>query len=164
MKAPRYEVAVALERAALARARTPTDHVIETNVEFWAAVILDFAGVPPHMMPALFTCARTRLVGHILEQKREAKLVRPSAQYIGPGTAPRDVEGVHQPPACSLTPPVTPDAARGWTDGHRPTPWTGAPTTRRLTGSPRPHRSPLDQQRQPTGQQAQPAPTYQARS
>jgi citrate synthase len=96
LKAPRYEVAVALERAALAelRERRP-DHVIETNVEFWAAVILDFAAVPPHMMPALFTCARTAgWSAHILEQKREAKLVRPSAQYIGPGTRrPEDVEG-----------------------------------------------------------------------
>lgn len=87
LKAPRYEVAVALEQAALAelRARRP-DHVIETNVEFWAAVVLDFAEVPAHMMPAMFTCARTAgWSAHILEQKREAKLVRPSAQYIGPG-------------------------------------------------------------------------------
>ncbi len=63
--APRYEAAHALEQAALAelRERRP-DRPIETNVEFWAAVILDFAEVPPHMMPAMFTCARTaRLVG-----------------------------------------------------------------------------------------------------
>ena len=78
---------VALEQAALTelRERRP-DHPIETNVEFWAAVILDFAEVPPHMMPAMFTSARTAgWSAHILEQKREAKLVRPSAQYIGPG-------------------------------------------------------------------------------
>ena len=89
LKAPRYEVAEALEQAALKelRERRP-DHPIETNVEFWAAVILDFAEVPPHMMPAMFTCARTAgWCAHIMEQKREAKLVRPSAQYIGP--APR---------------------------------------------------------------------------
>ena len=89
LKAPRYEVAVALEQAALAelRERRP-DHPIETNVEFWAAVILDFAQVPPHMMPAMFTSARTAgWSAHILEQKREAKLVRPSAQYIGPARA-----------------------------------------------------------------------------
>jgi len=94
--APRYEVAVAVEQAALAelRQRRP-DHPIETNVEFWAAVILDFAQVPPHMMPAMFTSARTAgWSAHILEQKRENKLVRPSAQYIGPGPRkPQDVEG-----------------------------------------------------------------------
>ncbi|MBE7194510.1 MAG: citrate synthase 2, partial [Gordonia polyisoprenivorans] len=41
---PRYEVAAALEQAALTelRERRP-DRAIETNVEFWAAVILDYA-------------------------------------------------------------------------------------------------------------------------
>lgn len=96
LDAPRFEVAAELERAALAvlRERRP-DRPIETNVEFWAAVVLDFAEVPPHMMPAMFTCARTAgWSAHVLEQKREAKLVRPSAQYIGPGPRrPQDVTG-----------------------------------------------------------------------
>lgn len=96
LNAPRYEVAVALEQAALAelRERRP-DHPIETNVEFWAAVILDFAEVPPHMMPAMFTSARTAgWSAHIMEQKREGKLVRPSAQYIGPAPRkPQTVDG-----------------------------------------------------------------------
>ena len=45
--APRYEVAAALEKAALdeLHARRP-DRVLATNVEFWAAVLLDFAEVP----------------------------------------------------------------------------------------------------------------------
>jgi citrate synthase len=47
------------------------------------------------MMPALFTAARTAgWSAHILEQKQERKLVRPSAQYIGPpARSPEDVEG-----------------------------------------------------------------------
>ena len=94
--AERYEVAAALEQAALTelRERRP-DRAIETNVEFWAAVILDFAQVPPHMMPAMFTCARTAgWCAHILEQKRTGRLVRPSARYVGPGPRrPEDVEG-----------------------------------------------------------------------
>ncbi|TNC28179.1 citrate synthase 2 [Amycolatopsis alkalitolerans] len=94
--AERYEVAQALEQAALAelRERRP-DRPIETNVEFWAAVILDFAKVPPHMMPAMFTSARTAgWAAHILEQKRTGRLVRPSAGYVGPGPRqPREVEG-----------------------------------------------------------------------
>jgi citrate synthase len=86
--ATRYEAAKALEDAALAelRERRP-DRPIETNVEFWAAVILDFAEVPTAMMPAMFTCGRTAgWAAHILEQKRTGRLVRPSARYIGPGT------------------------------------------------------------------------------
>lgn len=90
LDAPRYEAAAALEQAALAelRERRP-DRAIETNVEFWAAVILDFAQVPPPMMPAMFTCARTAgWCAHILEQKRLGKLVRPAALYVGPDPRP----------------------------------------------------------------------------
>lgn len=93
---PRYEVAAALEQAALTelRERRP-DRAIETNVEFWAAVMLDFAEVPTHMMPAMFTCGRTAgWCAHILEQKRLGKLVRPAALYIGPAPRrPEDVDG-----------------------------------------------------------------------
>ncbi|MCI2423172.1 citrate synthase 2 [Saccharopolyspora sp. K220] len=96
LRAPRYEAARELEQAALTalRERRP-DRQIETNVEFWAAVVLDFAQVPTAMMPAMFTCAR--LAGwsaHILEQKRTGRLVRPSAQYVGPNPrAAQDVTG-----------------------------------------------------------------------
>ena len=94
--APRYDAAMALEQAALVelRERRP-DRAIETNVEFWAAVILDFARVPANMMPAMFTCGRTAgWCAHILEQKRLDKLVRPSAIYVGPGPrSPESVEG-----------------------------------------------------------------------
>jgi citrate synthase len=94
--APRYEVAEALEKAALAelRARKP-DRILETNVEFWSAVVLDFAEVPAHMFTSMFTCARVAgWSAHILEQKQLNRLVRPSAKYIGPATRkPHEVEG-----------------------------------------------------------------------
>jgi citrate synthase len=94
--APRYEVAVALEEAALAElhARRP-DRVLATNVEYWAAVVLDFAEVPSHMFTAMFTCARTAgWSAHILEQKGTGRLVRPSARYVGPKARPvKEVPG-----------------------------------------------------------------------
>ena len=86
LNAPRYEVAEALEQAALAelRARRP-DRVLETNVEFWAAIVLDFAEVPANMFTSMFTCARTGgWSAHILEQKQTGRLIRPSAIYTGP--------------------------------------------------------------------------------
>ncbi len=93
---PRYEVAEALEKAALEelRARRP-DRVLETNVEFWAAIVLDFAEVPAHLFTSMFTCARTGgWSAHILEQKRTGRLIRPSAVYTGPPSRPAsDVEG-----------------------------------------------------------------------
>ena len=88
--APRVEVAEALEEAALAelQARRP-DRVLATNVEFWSAVVLDFADVPSELFTPLFTCARTAgWSAHILEQKREGRLIRPTAKYVGPPPRP----------------------------------------------------------------------------
>ncbi len=82
---PRYEAAVALEQAALAelQARKP-DRVLATNVEFWSAVILDLAQVPADLFTSMFTCARVAgWSAHILEQKREGRLIRPTAKYVG---------------------------------------------------------------------------------
>jgi citrate synthase len=92
LNAPRYEVAEKLEQAALAelRERRP-DRVLETNVEFWAAIVLDFAEVPANMFTSMFTCARTGgWSAHILEQKRTGRLIRPSAVYVGPPSRPAD--------------------------------------------------------------------------
>ncbi|MDA2963075.1 MAG: citrate synthase 2 [Actinomycetota bacterium] len=94
LNAPRYEVAEALEKAALKELheRQP-DRVLETNVEFWAAIILDFAQVPAPLFTSMFTAARTAgWSAHILEQKRTGRLIRPSARYIG--KAPRSAESV----------------------------------------------------------------------
>ncbi len=88
--APRVEVAESLEKAALAElhARKP-DRVLATNVEFWSAVVLDFANVPPELFTPLFSCARVGgWAAHILEQKREGRLIRPTAAYTGPGPRP----------------------------------------------------------------------------
>jgi citrate synthase len=94
--APRYEVARALEEAALGElhARRP-DRVLATNVEFWAAVVLDFAEVPASMFTPMFTCARTAgWAAHILEQRKTGRLVRPSARYVGEGPrGPESIEG-----------------------------------------------------------------------
>jgi citrate synthase len=85
---PRVEVAKELEQAALAelQARKP-DRVLATNVEFWAALVLDLAEVPPEMFPAMFACARVAgWSAHIIEQKRTGRLIRPSARYVGPAS------------------------------------------------------------------------------
>jgi citrate synthase len=91
LESPRFEAAEQLERAALAelKARRP-DRVLATNVEFWSAVVLDMADIPPDMFTSMFTCARVGgWAAHILEQKREGRLVRPTAAYVGPG--PREL-------------------------------------------------------------------------
>jgi citrate synthase len=104
---PRVDVAEALERAALAEleARKP-DRVLATNVEFWSAVVLDFAEVPPGLFTSMFTCARTAgWSAHILEQKREGRLIRPTAKYVGPPPRPVvDVEPYIRAPIRSAAP------------------------------------------------------------
>ena len=86
IRAPRIEVAEKLEEAALAelQERHP-ERVLGTNVEFWSAVVLDFAGVPPDLFTPMFSCARVAgWSAHIMEQKREGRLIRPTAAYVGP--------------------------------------------------------------------------------
>ncbi len=86
LHAPRYEIAEKLEQAALAALRKKSpDRPLETNVEFWSAVVLDVADIPPQLAPAMFACSRTAgWSAHILEQKKLNRLVRPSARYVGP--------------------------------------------------------------------------------
>jgi citrate synthase len=87
---PRVEVAEALEQVAIEalRERHP-DRPLETNVEFWAAVVLDIAQVSPDLAPAMFACARVAgWSAHILEQQETGRLIRPSARYIGPAARP----------------------------------------------------------------------------
>jgi citrate synthase len=88
LESPRVEVAEALEQAALEElaARHP-ERVLATNVEFWSAVVLDIAEIPPPLFPAMFACARVAgWSAHILEQKSTGRLIRPSARYTGPAT------------------------------------------------------------------------------
>ena len=83
---PYVEVAEELEGAALAalQKRSP-DRVLATNVEYYSAVVLDIAEIPPPLAPAMFACSRVAgWSAHILEQKKTGRLFRPSARYVGP--------------------------------------------------------------------------------
>ncbi|MBA3244557.1 MAG: citrate synthase 2 [Actinobacteria bacterium] len=85
--APNVEVAEELEQVALKalQERSP-DRVLATNVEYYSAVVLDVAEIPPPLAPAMFACSRVAgWSAHILEQKRTGRLFRPNARYVGPG-------------------------------------------------------------------------------
>jgi citrate synthase len=91
---PQVEVAEELEQIALAalQKRHP-ERVLATNVEYYSAIVLDVAGIPPTLAPAMFACSRVAgWSAHILEQKRTGRLFRPSARYVGP--APRSLSAV----------------------------------------------------------------------
>ena len=56
-----------------------------TNVEFYAGIVMDRCGLPREMFTPTF--ASSRVIGwcaHILEQAADNRLIRPSAQYVGP--------------------------------------------------------------------------------
>jgi citrate synthase len=84
----RVDVAEELERVALAvlQERHP-ERVLATNVEYYSAVVLNVAEIPPALAPAMFACSRVAgWSAHILEQKRTGRLFRPSARYVGPAS------------------------------------------------------------------------------
>jgi citrate synthase len=84
--APNIDVAEELEAVALRllQERHP-ERVLATNVEYYSAVVLDSAEIPPPLAPAMFACSRVAgWSAHILEQKRTGRLFRPSARYVGP--------------------------------------------------------------------------------
>jgi citrate synthase len=86
LDAPQIEIAEELESVALAalQKRSP-DRVLATNVEYYSAIVLDVADVPPPLAPAMFACSRVAgWSAHILEQKKHGRLFRPSARYTGP--------------------------------------------------------------------------------
>jgi citrate synthase len=85
------EVAEKLEQAALkALQERHPERVLATNVEYYSAVVLDVAEIPPPLAPAMFACSRVAgWSAHILEQKRTGRLFRPNARYVGP--APRSL-------------------------------------------------------------------------
>src|SRR5438445_4474577 len=91
---PQFEVAEELERVALkALQERHPERVLATNVEYYSAIVLDVAEIPPPLAPAMFACSPVAgWSAHILEQKRTGRLFRPNARYIGP--APRSLQSV----------------------------------------------------------------------
>ena len=56
-----------------------------TNVEFYAGIVMDRCGIPRALFTPTF--AASRVIGwcaHVLEQAADNRLIRPSAQYVGP--------------------------------------------------------------------------------
>ena len=83
---PQVGVAEELEQVALkALQERHPERVLATNVEYYSAIVLDVAEIPPPLAPAMFACSRVAgWSAHILEQKRTGRLFRPSAVYVGP--------------------------------------------------------------------------------
>lgn len=61
---------------------------LDTNVEFYTAILLDSLGVPREGFTPLFAAGRTAgWVAHALEQERAGRIIRPQSRYVGPWPA-----------------------------------------------------------------------------
>ncbi|MBD0347894.1 MAG: citrate/2-methylcitrate synthase [Thermoleophilia bacterium] len=74
-----YEIACEAERQAQAQKG------LWTNVDLFSGVLYRYLGIPNDLFPALFQCSRVAgQAAHVLEQHGDNKIIRPSAEYIGP--------------------------------------------------------------------------------
>ena len=56
------------------------------NADFYAATVYHFMGVPTYLFTPIFVCSRiTGWAAHVMEQRANNKLIRPAADYTGPG-------------------------------------------------------------------------------
>ena len=89
MDIDRLALAEAVERAALAalRAAKP-DRVLETNVEFFTALLLEALGFPRDAFTGVFAAGRVGgWIAHAHEQIETGRLIRPQSVYVGPKAA-----------------------------------------------------------------------------
>jgi citrate synthase len=72
----------AYAREALAKAKP--DRVLDTNVEFYTAILLDALQIPRQAFTPVFAIARTAgWTAHALEHQRNGRLLRPASTYVG---------------------------------------------------------------------------------
>ncbi len=74
---------VEMEARELLRKEHP-ERAIDTNVEFYSALVLHAVGIPPELFTSTFASARSvGWTAHIMEQRQDNRLFRPEAQYRG---------------------------------------------------------------------------------
>ncbi|HET9159682.1 MAG TPA: citrate/2-methylcitrate synthase, partial [Caulobacteraceae bacterium] len=87
----RLAFAEAVEQAVLAvlRERKP-NRPLDTNVEFYTALLLEALGFPATAFTCTFAAARTAgWIAHAREQQATGRLIRPDSRYIGPQPEPK---------------------------------------------------------------------------
>lgn len=83
---PKVRLAEEIENAALkALKKAKPDRALETNVEFYTAVLLDAIGIDRSLFTPFFAVGRTAgWCAHAMEQQTTGKLIRPASVYVGP--------------------------------------------------------------------------------
>ena len=98
LRSQRVEFAELVEQTAVRLlAELKPGRELYANVEFYAGVVLEAAGLPREMFTATFACSR--IIGwmaNVLEQIDDNRIFRPLAHYDGPA-APREFPACWQP-------------------------------------------------------------------
>ncbi|MBC8145135.1 MAG: citrate synthase/methylcitrate synthase, partial [bacterium] len=81
-----YALATGVERIALQLLEElKPGRRLQTNVEFYTALLLHGIGLPTALFTPTFAVGRVAgWLAHALEQYREGRLIRPSSVYVGP--------------------------------------------------------------------------------
>lgn len=81
-----YQLARSVEKTALrVLAERKPDRRLDTNVEFYTALLLHGLGLPTDLFTPIFAVGRVLgWTAHCLEQLREGRLIRPESSYVGP--------------------------------------------------------------------------------
>lgn len=82
----RLALAQGIEGRILSRlAAEKPDRKLDTNVEYYTAILLEALGAPRGLFTCLFACGRvTGWIAHAREQLATGRLVRPASIYVGP--------------------------------------------------------------------------------
>jgi 2-methylcitrate synthase len=63
------------------------------NADFFHASAYNYMGIPTKLFTPIFVCSRlTGWAGHVMEQRSDNRIIRPSAEYVG--EAPRAVKPI----------------------------------------------------------------------
>ena len=81
-----YKLAGQIEQTALRiLAERKPGRRLDTNVEFYTALLLHGLGIPKELFTATFAVGRVLgWTAHCLEQLRDGRLIRPGSEYVGP--------------------------------------------------------------------------------
>jgi citrate synthase len=79
-----------VERRALAiLAERKPGRRLDTNVEFYTALVLDALALPRDLFTPVFAMGRVAgWAAHVLEQEKSGRLIRPQSRYVGPAATP----------------------------------------------------------------------------
>jgi citrate synthase len=87
----RLQLAEAVEAAALELlARKKPDRPLQTNLEFYTALLLEALGFPREAFTCVFAAGRAGgWIAHAREQTLTGRLIRPQSRYVGPKPQPQ---------------------------------------------------------------------------